>query len=204
MARRAMIKLPGFKGVDDSGGNFHIPAGDYAMKCVDVTEEVAKSSSNDMVVFRFLGLERQAKGRQFRQHCTYGANALWKLKQTLRALGIEVPDDPSEFDPEEAIDVTVIGTVIDSEYNGKINSRLGEIRSAEDIKEEEAPAKKADNSKKKQPKLNASEVENMEEDELVNLNEERDLGVDLDAHKTTRRKQNAIIAALQANKQLEA
>lgn len=212
--RKTMIKLPGFGGVDESGGSFHIQSGDYLMKCISVAEEVSKQG-NDMLVFKFAGLEKAAKDRQFRMHCTLGTNALWKLKQTLRALGTPVPDDPSSFDPTEVEDVEVIGTVIDDEYEGKINSRLAEVHAVDEADEpaDEPATTTARTTKNKaaitkgrngKPKLAASEVEDMAEDELFEINEKYDLGIDLDAHKTTIRKRNAVIAGLQSAKMLEA
>lgn len=209
MARKSMIKLPGFEGVDDSGGSFHIPSGDYLMKCLGVTEDVSKQN-NQMLVFKFEGLEKQAKGRQFRLHCTYGDKSIWKLKQTLRGLGIDVPDDPSELDPDDVIDVEVIGTVGDNEYEGKISTRLAEIRPAsgdEAVRDDPPPSKTTKitkTTKNGNPKLAASEVEDMDEDELFEINEKYDLGLDLDAHKTKNRKRNAIIQGLQSAKMLEA
>ena len=211
MARKSMIKLPGFEGVDDSGGNFHISTGEYLMKCTSITEEISKQN-NEMLVFKFDGLEKEARGRSFRLHCTLGANALWKLKQTLRALGVEVPDDPSELDPDDVVGTEVLGTVVDNEYEGKISSRLGEIRSADSevVDDDDKPASKKQSASKsskngntKSQKFAASEVEEMEEDELFEINEKYDLGVQLDSFKTTRKKAGAIIASLQANKLLE-
>ena len=213
MARKTMFKLPGFAGVDLSGGSFHIQSGDYLMKCLSAEEAVSKSSDNEMLVFKFEGLEKAAKGKQFRLHCTLTPNALWKLGQTLRALGIDVPDEPTDFDLAEVEGVEVIGTVTDNEYEGKINSRLSEVRAATDV-DDEAPATKKNSkatattttkssTKNGKPKLAASEVEDMAEDELFEINEKYDLGLDLDAHKTTIRKRNAVIAGLQSGKHLE-
>lgn len=215
--RKTMLHLPDFEGVDDSGGNFHIPSGDYLMKCLGVSAEVSKND-NDMYVFKFEGLEKQAKGRQFRLHCTLGTNALWKLKQTLRGLGLEPPEGSTgELDPTEVEGVECIGTVTDNEYEGKISSRLSEIRAiGDEVEEDEPPPRTAakkpatirppttSKSKNGKPKLAASEVEDMQEDELFEINEKYELGVDLDAHKTTIRKRNAIIAGLQSGGMLEA
>lgn len=214
MARTTRIKLPGFEGVDESGGSFHIQSGDYLMKCLSVAEDVSKQG-NDMLVFKFEGLEKAAKSRQFRMHCTLGANALWKLKQTLRALDIAVPDDPSDFDSTEIEGVEVIGTVTDDEYEGKINSRLTEVHAVDEADEPATTTTRATKAtattkaattkgRNGKPKLAASEVEDMAEDELFEINEKYDLRIDLDAHKTTIRKRNAVIAGLQSAKMLEA
>lgn len=213
MARKTMLRIPDMEGVDDSGGSFHIQSGDYLMKCTGVSEDVSKQQ-NEMYVFKFEGLEKAAKGRGFRLHCTLGEKSIWKLRQTLRALGVPIPEgSDGEFDPDDVVNVEVIGTVTDNEYEGKINSRLSEVRAASDVEDDEvapkpAPTKSATkpatNSKPTKPKLAASEVEDMQEDELFEINEKYDLGVDLDAHKTTMRKRNAIIAGLQSAKMLEA
>jgi len=221
MARKTMLHIPDMEDVDDSGGNFHINSGDYLMKCIGVSEETSKQD-NPMYVFKFEGLEKQAKNRSFRLHCALTPKALWKLKQTLRGLGVTIPEgSDGEFDAAEIEDVEVIGTVTDDEYEGKINSRLSEIRAVGDEVEDDdkLPAKTSTTKattttktstststkgKNGKPKLAASEVEDMSEDELIDINERYDLGIDLDAHKTTIRKRNAIIAGLQSSKQLEA
>jgi hypothetical protein len=57
---------------------------------------------------------------------------------------------------------------------------------------------------KAEPKLAVSEIEDMAEDDLLEINEKYDLGIDLDLHNTMRRKRNAIIIGLQLAKMLEA
>ena len=221
MARKTMLHIPDMEGVDDSGGNFHINSGDYLMKCTGVSEETSKQD-NPMYVFKFEGLEKQAKNRSFRLHCALTPKALWKFKQTLRGLGQEIPEgSDGEFCAEDVVGIEVIGTVTDDEYEGKINSRLSEIRATGDevVDDDDdddddkkttktAAAKlatgKTTKGKNGPPKVAASEIEDMGEDELIDINDRYRLGIDLDAHKTTTRKRNAIIAGLQASKQLEA
>lgn len=215
MARKTMLHIPDMEGVDDSGGNFHINSGDYLMRCTGVSEETSKAE-NPMYVFKFEGLEKQAKNRSFRLHCALTEKALWKLRQTLRGLGVEIPEgSDGEFNPNDIIDTEVIGTVTDDEYEGKINSRLSEIRAVGDevVDDNDKPTTKAattkaagkkDKGKDGKPKIAASEIEDMDEDELIDINDRYDLGINLDAHKTTSRKRNAIISGLQSSKYLEA
>ena len=221
MAKKTnLIQLPGFDGVDEGGGSFHIPEGDYGMKCTSCTPAVAKSSNNDMIVFTFVGTQGKAKGKKFWLYCALVPEAYWKLKQTLIAFNVETPDDPSSLDPDDVVDVEVIGSVVDNEFEGKTNSKLSyisasDIEQDEDEDEDEAPAKKparaaATNNKskagngKKLPRLAASEVEEMEEDELEEIVGKYGLDIDLATQKTKRRKANAVIQALQAEKMLEA
>ena len=209
MARKGLIQLPGFEGISADGGSFHIPEGDYSMKCTSCTPAVSKASSNDMLVFTFTGMEGKSRNKKFWLYCALVPDALWKLRQTLEALGVETPDNPSEFDPDEVVDVEVIGTVVDNDYDGKTNSKLSYIAAFELTGSTEAstkPAAKASNGKnaKKPSKLAASEVEEMDEDELEEVVSKYDLDIDLSTQKTKRRKANAVIAALQAEKMLEA
>ena len=55
---------------------------------------------------------------------------------------------------------------------------------------------------KAKPKLAASEIEDMNEENLAEINERYDLGIDLDVHNTMRRKRNAVIAGLQSAKMM--
>ena len=217
MAKKNLIQLPGFDGVDEGGGSFHIPEGDYGMKCTGCTQAVAKSSQNEMLVFTFVGTQGKAKGKKFWLYCALVPDAYWKLKQTLIALGIDTPDDPSGLDPADVEDVEVLGTVADNEYEGKTNSKLSYIAAldADDEDEDEKPAKptkavvaakskSSNGNAKKLAKLAASEVEEMEEDELEEIVGKYGLDIDLATQKTKRRKANAVIQALQAEKMLEA
>jgi hypothetical protein len=214
MAKKGLIQLPGFEGVDASGGSFHIPEGDYQMKCTSCTPGVSKASGNDMLVFTFTGIEGKSKNRKFWLYCALVPDALWKLRQTLAALGIDTPDDPSSLDPDDVVDVEVVGTVADNEYDGKTNSKLSFIAAAAsdtapDVGRRlrgDAAATPKGNSKpaKKPEKYAASEIEEMDEDELEDIVAKHDLDIDLSTQKTKRRKANAVIAALQAEKMLEA
>jgi hypothetical protein len=222
MARKGFIQLPGFEGVEEGGGSFHIPEGDYLMKCTGVTPAVSKASGNDMLVFTFTGLQEKSKNKRFWLYCSYTREALWKLRQTLVALGVSTPDDPSELNPDDVVDVEVIGTVTDNEYDGKTNSKVTEI-AAVDASGARVPAAEqaqataataaapikmtpAGNGKPaaKLLKIAASEIEDMDEDELEEINTRYDLDIDLSQQKTKRRKANAVIAAMQAAKMLEA
>ena len=152
------------------------------MRCVSVTEENSKAKQRPMLTFKFIGIEGTSKDKPFKLYCSLEVTALWKLRQTLRALGIETPDDPSELDPADVEDIEVIGDVGDHEYDGKTYSKLLEIRAAEDVETQStatttaAPAK---GNGKQLPKLGASEVQEMQEDELEEIVLKYRLDIDL-------------------------
>lgn len=188
-----------FKGVDLAGGAVHIPEGDYRMKVESVKKAVSKSD-NDMLAWQFIGLEGKAKNKRFYLYTTLTEESLWKLGQTLEALGQDIPDDEMDIDLDELIDLECIGTVIDEEYQDKPRSKLQGITTAEAAGESH-PVKGRNG---KEVKVAAKEVEDMSEDELEDLVDKHDLEVDLTTSKTLRRKAAAVIAALEEKDLLEA
>ena len=129
--RRRSLGLPGFSGIDDASFFFHIRRGEYRMQCVEISEEVS-DAGNEMLVFKFLGVQGVANGRMFRLHCTLLPQTLWKLKGTLQAFGVETLPQASEMAKEDFIGMEVIGEVIDDEWEGRIVSKLNEVKAADD------------------------------------------------------------------------
>lgn len=183
-----MIPLPGFEGVDDGAG-FHIVPGDYAMRCTGCSREKAVSSGNPMIVFTFMGIAGKAKNKSFKWYCSLNQDALWKLRLTLQMLGLATPDDPSELDPDDVVDIEVIGTVDDHVWEGTTYSRLVAIVEADS---------------KEMPKLSASEVQEMDVDELDDIVARYELDIDLSEYKTVHKKAAAVIAELEEAGTIEA
>lgn len=209
--KSSVVKVD-FTGVDLSGGAsaFHIPEGDYKMK-LEKAERSESKAGNDMIVFTFSGTESKAKGKRFYLYAPLEpADLLWKYGQILKALGEEVPDDDElEVDLADLVGREVIGSVLDEDYEGKARSKVQAVMSPDDAEEDEgdnkksaakkkaAPAKNGKAGKAKVVKLDGDEVKAMSEDELVDLVEEHNLEVDLDEHKTLRRKAGAVVEALE-------
>jgi uncharacterized protein DUF669 len=176
---KKLIHLPAFEGVDDV---VRIAPGDYSMKCTGCEQRNAVTSGDPMIVFTFVGIEGKAKGKQFKYYCSLSENVLWKLKMTLETLGVEIPDPPDEMDlnPDDVVDVEVIGNVEDHTYNGITSSRLTAI-----VSNEETP-------KKASPKISALEVQDMDEDELEGVVEKYNLDIELSNYSTRQRKARAV------------
>ena len=81
----------------------------------------------------------------------------------------------------------------------KRKAKQEEPEDDEDEEEEEKPKAKAKSKEKPKKKAGVSEDElnEMNEDELADLIEQHDLDVDLDDHKTLRKKRNAVMDALE-------
>jgi hypothetical protein len=193
-----------FTGVEVSGGGgFHIPEGEYGMK-VDSVNKGVSSNDNDQLEWIFKGTEGKAKGKTFYFYTPLIEQALWKLRQTLEALGVEVPDSAMDIDLDELEGLECTGEVIDDEYKGKTRSKLDKIVS--DAEEEEEPARKTkgNGKAKKVVKVSEEEVKEMNEDELEDLISKHSLDVDLGDYKVLRKKIAAVVAALDESGQLDA
>jgi hypothetical protein len=197
-----------FTGVDMSGSTgFHIPEGSYGVKVKSIEQTVSKND-NDQLKWVFTGTEGKAKNKTFFYYTPLTPESLWKLGLALKALGQDVPDSTLDIDLDELIDLECSGNVIDDEYEGKTRSKLQSLDPIDEPPAKEtASAKTAskENGKKKTViKLEESEVKDMSEDELEELNEKHELGVDFADHKTLRRKAAAVVAALEENDLLSA
>lgn len=104
-----------------------IPSGDdYILQCLSVTFGKAKSSGNPMYTFVFTIFEGDYKGMDFELYCPLTDNALWKLSDTLTALGQKVtPGKPMKVRASDLKGVLVRGVIIDDKTNtGREVSKL--------------------------------------------------------------------------------
>jgi len=197
-----------FTGVDMSGGTgFHIPEGNYRIKVKSIEQTVSKND-NDQLKWVFTGLDGKSKNKSFFYYTPLTEESLWKLGLTLKALGQEVPDSTMDIDLDELIDLECMGNVIDDEYDGKTRSKLQSVDPIDEDEPAAAPAKAsgkpANGKAAKVVKLEEAEVKDMSEDELEELNDKHELGIDFADHKTLRRKAAAVVAALEENDLLAA
>jgi hypothetical protein len=210
MARKNVLIVPDLTDVDDSSrGSVHIPQGDYLMECLDVRADQSKAG-NDMFVWRFKGLDREATGKTFYLYTPLSEQSLWKLKQTVKAVGI-YEDGGFEIDPDAVAGTQVIGVIMDSEYTdtqgrSQTNSKLDTVQSVDAVADP-APATRgkkaaaaAGNGKggkaDKTPALDPDEVRKCTADELEDLVELYKLGINLAKSPTLKSKVAATIQAL--------
>ncbi len=93
-----------------------IPASDqYIGKLLDVTKEVSKRSQNPMWVWRFEIVKGKYKGMEFPIWTTLTNNALWKIADTLTALGIAwEPGTPITFKLKDVLGTLVRLQIVDA------------------------------------------------------------------------------------------
>jgi hypothetical protein len=185
-----------FKGVE--GKRTPLPEGDYVFRVKQVTKEPGEKA--DQLVWIFTVEEGPLKGRDQWYRTSLSVQSLWNLRNLLETLGVEIPDGPLDIDLPELVDATVGGTIIHEEYQGKPQSRIADFYPLDDEPEEKS-GKSADKSGKKGnslEKLKADDVTDMDEDELKDIVKKYKLDVDLDEHKTLRKKANIVIDKLEA------
>jgi hypothetical protein len=162
-----------FTDVESGGGRVRVPEGDYRVSVASVKQETAKSG-NEMLVWEFEFEGGKAKGKSIRDYTVLQPNALWKLKQLLEALGIDVPSKRIDFIPlMKKLKGKELGiTVVDEEYENKISSKVSDYIDLEtlsdfdagDDDEDEAPKAKKKTKKKKSEE--DDEIEEIDLDEL--------------------------------------
>lgn len=125
--------------VEDS---YCIPDGIYAAKCVNVTQEVSKSG-NPMFTWEFELVGGEYNGRQFRSWTAITPAAMWKVAETVQALGVGQSGQVVKFKRSDVIG-KACGLVIEKdEYNGKTTSKVSNVISVEEMQERLEEAEEA-------------------------------------------------------------
>lgn len=116
--------------VQDS--SFAIPDGTYKAKCIDITQDVSKSG-NPMFVWEFEITEGDYRGRTFKSWTAVTPAAMWKVAETVQALGVGQTGQVVKFKKGDVIN-KLCGIVMEQdEYNGKPTSRITRVISVEEM-----------------------------------------------------------------------
>lgn len=209
MARRPRksdtIVTVDFKGVE--GKRTVIPEGDYSLRVEEVSKEMG--DKGEYLAWIFVVEEGDHKGAKVWHNTSLTPQSLWSLRNLLEVMGIEIPDGPLDIDLTELVDLEVGGTVGHEDWQGKPKARLNDffmLEEPEPTKEETkttaAASTRAGRKGDSLEKLKEEDVNEMDEDELAGVVKKYKLDIDLDEHKTLRRKANIVIDKLEAAKYL--
>lgn len=127
----------------DTESQASLPEGDFLFEVDEVEQKTSENSGNDYLSITFKVAEGEFKGKKVWHNCSLQPQALFNLRGVLEALGFEVPQGVMELDPADMIGETCGGTVQLEVYEGKKRPRIVEFFSAEELGEEEEPAKPA-------------------------------------------------------------
>lgn len=121
-------------GKKGSGGRKHYPEGDYAVK---VKTAKFGHSGGDKETPRlevtYVFTQGALKGKEVRDDLYLTPKALWRLRQTLEALGIEVPSKKAKVNPDKLLGKPAAITIEDEEYDDKIYSRVTDTYTIDDL-----------------------------------------------------------------------
>jgi hypothetical protein len=111
---------------------FTVPDGTYKAQCVDIAQDVSKSG-NPMFVWEFEIAEGDYKGRTFKSWTAITPAAMWKVAETVQALGVGQTGQVVKFKKGDVVG-KFCGIVIEQdEYNGKPASKISRVISLEEM-----------------------------------------------------------------------
>lgn len=103
-----------------------IPEGEYEVVCFDVERKVS-STGNPMFVWKF---KAPGKGRnfEFTYYTALSKAAMFKVAETLSALGVGKPGEKVSFTKRQVIGRRAIAVVKTEEFNGSEGSKIGRLK----------------------------------------------------------------------------
>lgn len=144
----------------DVDGPGRVSEGDHKVKVLEVTEEEGAESGKPYLNWKLKvikGAEDDDKGKTLYHITSLQAQALFNLRKTLEAAGIEIPNKAMNLDLDELEGLTFMVTTEDEEYKGKKRSRVIDTYSEDGGSEEAEADEKPAKSKKKDAEEEADE-----------------------------------------------
>lgn len=116
---------------------FTIPDGNYKIKCVEVEQSVSKGG-NPMFVWTFEVSEGDHTGFQLKTFTAITPAAMWKVAETVTALGIGQTGSVVKFKRSDVIGRECGAVVEKTEYNGSYRSQISRVMSLKELAESRA------------------------------------------------------------------
>lgn len=151
-----------FKGVESRRTP---PEGDYILKVLEAEAGTSSSSGGDQIVFTLEIAKGEYKGQKVWFYCPLAENSLWKLHAFLTALGVDVPEDETEVDLEELVDLEVVGVLTHETYQGKKRAKMTDFDSVDNYKGDDSDSDDDDEDEDEKPKKGKKSKSKKDEDE---------------------------------------
>ena len=111
-----------------------VPEGSYAAKCINVEQSVSKGG-NPMFVWDFELTDGPGSGRVLKVFTAITPAAMWKVAETVIALGVGQSGSVVKFKRSDVIDKPCGVTVADTEYNGTVRSQIQRVMSVTELQQ---------------------------------------------------------------------
>lgn len=114
--------------------NFKVPDGLYRVRCQDVEQSVSKGG-NPMFVWTFVVVEGDYTGREFKVFTAITPAAMWKVAETVMALGVGQQGQVVKFKRSDVINKECGALIEETEYNGNTRSQISRVMSLKELAE---------------------------------------------------------------------
>lgn len=118
----------------DVQDNFKVPDGLYKVRCQDVEQSVSKGG-NPMFVWTFVVIEGDYTGREFKVFTAITPAAMWKVAETVMALGVGQQGQVVKFKRSDVIGKECGALIEETEYNGQVRSQISRVMSLKELAE---------------------------------------------------------------------
>jgi hypothetical protein len=114
--------------------NFTVPDGNYLVQCTDVEQSVSKGG-NPMFIWTFQIVGGDYAGREFKSFTAITPAAMWKVAETVQALGVGQTGSVVKFKRTDVVGKQCGATIEMQEYNGQDRSSISKVMSLAELKE---------------------------------------------------------------------
>jgi hypothetical protein len=114
--------------------NFKVPDGLYKVCCNDVEQSVSKSG-NPMFVWTFAVVEGNYTGREFKVFTAITPAAMWKVAETVMALGVGQQGQVVKFKRSDVVGKDCGALIEVTEYNGQARSQISRVMTLKELAE---------------------------------------------------------------------
>lgn len=129
--KRGRVVKVDFTGVRIGGAR--VPDGDYRVRVVDIEERVSENSGQPYLNWELEIVGGEYDGSTIYHTTSLQKQALFNLRATLEALGLDVPESAMEIDLDALIGLEMGVTVEVQEVQGRKRSRVVDVFSLEEL-----------------------------------------------------------------------
>ncbi len=129
MARKMANKSKSVLSVDFSNVQevADLPEGTYQVKVDEITKKQSDKSGKYYLAFVFKVMDAEYKDTPLYHNCSLQPQALFNLKRTLEALGVDIPKNKIKIDLKKIIGMTCAAQVEIETYQGKDRPKIVEL-----------------------------------------------------------------------------
>lgn len=148
-----------------------VPEGDYPVVVKEITVEESQNG-NPYLKWVFSVADGRHKGKQLYHNTSLQPQALFNLRNTLEALGMEVPQKAIQLDLDNLIGLKAAVAVEVEQYQGKERSRVVEVFPLEELIEDDEELEDDDELEDEEYEDEDEEYEDEEEEEYEDEDDE--------------------------------